>query len=251
MTRPGTAAVPGGEKPADVAADRALRDALALHRRAAEERGREPRVRHRGIAAACAGLRALRDRSMSTTARPTRPPPRCSALEARFPMLRLVRHATSAGQSAAIHSGVTLARGEVICTLDGDGQNPPSEIPKLVARLDGRRFPDGRRAGRRPAGRAPGHRLEAAGLAGGQLDPRAPAQGRHARHRLRAEADPPRRLPRPALFRPHAPLPAGAGRPRRLDDAARRRRARARATPAARTTPTSGGRWSASTTSSA
>jgi dolichol-phosphate mannosyltransferase len=38
---------------------------------------------------------------------------------------------------------VTLAAGGAICTLDGDGQNPPSEIPKLVARLDGRRFPDG------------------------------------------------------------------------------------------------------------
>jgi dolichol-phosphate mannosyltransferase len=31
----------------------------------------------------------------------------------------------------------------VICTLDGDGQNPPSEIPKLAARLDGRAFPAG------------------------------------------------------------------------------------------------------------
>ena len=33
--------------------------------------------------------------------------------------------------------------GSAICTLDGDGQNPPAEIRKLVARLDGRRFPDG------------------------------------------------------------------------------------------------------------
>ncbi len=60
-----------------------------------------------------------------------------------FPMLRLVQHPTSAGQSAAIHSGVRVARGAVICTLDGDGQNPPSEIRKLAARLEGTRFPDG------------------------------------------------------------------------------------------------------------
>ena len=35
------------------------------------------------------------------------------------------------------------ARGEVIVTLDGDGQNPPSEIPGLLAPLDGHSFPDG------------------------------------------------------------------------------------------------------------
>ena len=95
-----------------------------------------------GIAAACAAFAPYEivyvdDGSTDETAA------KVLELEARFPMLRLVRHATSAGQSAAIHSGVTLARGAVICTLDGDGQNPPSEIPKLLARLDGRRFPDG------------------------------------------------------------------------------------------------------------
>jgi dolichol-phosphate mannosyltransferase len=65
------------------------------------------------------------------------------ALAERYPFVRLVRHAASGGQSAAVHSGVTLARGAVICTLDGDGQNPPSEIPKLAARLEGRAFPAG------------------------------------------------------------------------------------------------------------
>ena len=60
-----------------------------------------------------------------------------------YPMLRLVQHAESAGQSAGIHSGVRVARGSVICTLDGDGQNPPSEIPKLAALLEGRAFPAG------------------------------------------------------------------------------------------------------------
>jgi dolichol-phosphate mannosyltransferase len=68
---------------------------------------------------------------------------RALALGERFPMLRLVQHPESAGQSAAIHTGVTFARGRVICTLDGDGQNPPAEIRKLGARLDGTAFPDG------------------------------------------------------------------------------------------------------------
>lgn len=65
------------------------------------------------------------------------------ALRDRHPFLRLVRHASSAGQSAAIHSGILAARGAVIVTLDGDGQNPPSEIPKLFAPFDGHSLPDG------------------------------------------------------------------------------------------------------------
>ncbi len=51
------------------------------------------------------------------------------------PHCRLLTNKRRAGQSAAIHSGVQAAEGEIICTLDGDGQNPPSELPKLVARL--------------------------------------------------------------------------------------------------------------------
>lgn len=65
------------------------------------------------------------------------------ALCKNYPFLRLVRHDTGAGQSAAIHTGVGMARGSVICTLDGDGQNPPSEIPKLLALLNNHAFPDG------------------------------------------------------------------------------------------------------------
>ena len=64
-------------------------------------------------------------------------------LREHYPMLRLVQHAASGGQSAALHSGVRVARGNVICTLDGDGQNPPAEIRKLVARLEGAQFPEG------------------------------------------------------------------------------------------------------------
>lgn len=55
----------------------------------------------------------------------------------RFPMLRVLRHETSGGQSAAVHSGVRAARGALIATLDGDGQNPPSNLPALIAPLRG------------------------------------------------------------------------------------------------------------------
>ena len=58
-----------------------------------------------------------------------------AALRAEFPWLREVRHAKPCGQSAAVRSGVMAARAPVVCTIDGDGQNPPSEIPKLVAPL--------------------------------------------------------------------------------------------------------------------
>lgn len=54
---------------------------------------------------------------------------------ATHPNLRLIRHDVSGGQSAAVHSGVLAARGGIICTLDADGQNPPSELPKLLAPL--------------------------------------------------------------------------------------------------------------------
>jgi dolichol-phosphate mannosyltransferase len=56
-------------------------------------------------------------------------------LAATDPRFRLIRHPQSGGQSAAVHSGVEAARGAVVATLDGDGQNPPGELPGLVAPL--------------------------------------------------------------------------------------------------------------------
>lgn len=52
---------------------------------------------------------------------------------AQFPTLRVLRHARNAGQSAAIRTGVRAARGGLIVTLDGDGQNDPADIAKLIA----------------------------------------------------------------------------------------------------------------------
>jgi len=58
-------------------------------------------------------------------------------LAAADPHLRLIRHPHSGGQSSAVHSGVLAARGTIVATLDGDGQNPPAELPRLVAPLLG------------------------------------------------------------------------------------------------------------------
>lgn len=47
--------------------------------------------------------------------------------------LRVIRHGRNLGQSRALRTGVTAARGPLIVTLDGDGQNDPNDIPKLLA----------------------------------------------------------------------------------------------------------------------
>jgi len=62
-------------------------------------------------------------------------PERLRAAAARWPRLRSVRHRTRAGQSAAVATGVREARAPVIATLDGDGQNDPADIPRLLAVL--------------------------------------------------------------------------------------------------------------------
>lgn len=50
--------------------------------------------------------------------------------------LRAFGHTKQSGQSTAIRNGVKLAQGEWIATLDGDGQNDPADIPKLIAARD-------------------------------------------------------------------------------------------------------------------
>jgi len=49
--------------------------------------------------------------------------------------LRIIRHDSPAGQSAALRSGVFAARGEITVTMDGDGQNDPVYLPLLVDAL--------------------------------------------------------------------------------------------------------------------
>lgn len=61
---------------------------------------------------------------------------RLRALQATTPELRVIRHLSNSGQSTAIRNGVKAARGAWIATLDGDGQNDPADIPKLLAQRD-------------------------------------------------------------------------------------------------------------------
>ena len=52
-----------------------------------------------------------------------------------FKALRLIRHQKTYGQSIAILSGVKAAQADWIVTLDGDGQNDPADIPRLLTVL--------------------------------------------------------------------------------------------------------------------
>jgi dolichol-phosphate mannosyltransferase len=54
----------------------------------------------------------------------------------RRPNLRMLRHEKSSGQSAAVRSGVRAARGAIVATLDGDGQNNPAFLPDLIGALE-------------------------------------------------------------------------------------------------------------------
>ncbi len=78
-----------------------------------------------------------------------------SAMKSR-PNLRQVRHAASSGQSAAVRSGVRVARGAIVATLDGDGQNNPAFLPALISAIEqgGERtgLAAGQRVGRKDTG---------------------------------------------------------------------------------------------------
>jgi glycosyltransferase involved in cell wall biosynthesis len=58
-----------------------------------------------------------------------------AGLKTRFPELRVLGHRQNAGQSRAIRSGILAARGRMIGTLDGDGQNVPADLPDLYRQL--------------------------------------------------------------------------------------------------------------------
>jgi dolichol-phosphate mannosyltransferase len=61
---------------------------------------------------------------------------RLREMQRQYPGLRVVRHKESCGQSQALATGVRAARASVIATIDGDGQNDPADIPRLLARLN-------------------------------------------------------------------------------------------------------------------
>ena len=51
------------------------------------------------------------------------------------PNIRLIRFEKNAGQSAAIYAGVHAARGATVVLIDGDLQNDPADIPRLLAEI--------------------------------------------------------------------------------------------------------------------
>ncbi len=55
---------------------------------------------------------------------------------ARRPEVRVIEFAKNTGQSAAMYAGIYAAKGEVIVLLDGDLQNDPADIPKLLAEIE-------------------------------------------------------------------------------------------------------------------
>ena len=60
---------------------------------------------------------------------------RLKAIQVDCPQLRIMHHAKSCGQSTAVRTGVKSAKYPWIATLDGDGQNDPADIPKLLSAL--------------------------------------------------------------------------------------------------------------------
>lgn len=64
------------------------------------------------------------------------------------PRVRGLRHKRNAGQSAAVWTGITATTTPVLCTLDGDLQNDPADLPKMIAELKNVDFVSGMRLSR-------------------------------------------------------------------------------------------------------
>ena len=74
---------------------------------------------------------------------------RLKVLHEQDPRVRVVRFKRNFGQHPAMHAGLVRARGERIVTMDGDLQNEPEDIPKLLDALDRADVASGRRVARR------------------------------------------------------------------------------------------------------
>jgi undecaprenyl-phosphate 4-deoxy-4-formamido-L-arabinose transferase len=70
-------------------------------------------------------------------------------LHAQDPRVHAIRFKRNFGQHPAMHAGFVRAQGDVVVTMDGDLQNQPEDIPRLVAALDSADVASGRRSARR------------------------------------------------------------------------------------------------------
>lgn len=71
------------------------------------------------------------------------------SIRAEDPRLRVVQLSRNFGQGPATYAGFSYVRGNIVCMLDADLQNPPEELPKLIAKIDeGYDCASGRRMGR-------------------------------------------------------------------------------------------------------
>jgi dolichol-phosphate mannosyltransferase len=66
-------------------------------------------------------------------------------------LVRVLTLPENSGQTAALDAGFRAARGELIATLDGDGQNDPADLPRLLAALAGADVVNGVRTNRQDA----------------------------------------------------------------------------------------------------
>jgi glycosyltransferase involved in cell wall biosynthesis len=57
-------------------------------------------------------------------------------IKARDPHVRVMRLARNSGQTAALACGLQHARGAIVVAIDGDGENDPGDIPRLIAKID-------------------------------------------------------------------------------------------------------------------
>jgi dolichol-phosphate mannosyltransferase len=79
--------------------------------------------------------------------------------------LRYLRHTRRAGQSAALRTGIAAAKAPIIATMDGDGQNDPADIMRLLPRLGGEGQEPAMVAGLREGRKAKGSRKAASRFA--------------------------------------------------------------------------------------
>lgn len=61
---------------------------------------------------------------------------RLCAIQEQDPAVRFIQFRRNFGQTAAMHAGIQASRGSIVVTMDGDLQNDPSDISKLVAKIE-------------------------------------------------------------------------------------------------------------------